>query len=102
MVVIERHGVNGNIGIAPIKNFGFQYGAVAGTVSHDCHNLFVIGKNAEDMLTAVNRLIETGGGFACAREGKITSEAMLNVCGLTSSKEVEDIAKDVEKVKKDT
>ncbi len=101
MAVLERHGVNGNIGLAPIKNFGFRYGAVAGTVSHDCHNLFVIGKDADDMLIAANRLIETGGGFVCVKDKKISSEATLNICGLICAKEVSEIAKDVEKVKKD-
>ena len=100
MCVFERHGVNGNFGIAPVENLGMKRGAVAGTVSHDCHNLFVIGTNPQDMLMAVNTLTEAGGGFCCIENGSVSALLKLPICGLISPKSADKICVDIERLKK--
>lgn len=95
MAVVERHNATGNIGLAPAENIGLLSGAVAGTVSHDSHNLFVFGTNADDMLLAARHLIRAGGGFAAARDGQIIGDVCLPVCGLASSKPVGEIAREL-------
>lgn len=99
MAVVERHNATGNIGLAPAENIGLTRGAVAGTVAHDSHNLFIFGKNPADMLVAANRLIEIGGGFVAVEGGKVLSEVPLPVCGLLSLKPVEELARDMEALK---
>lgn len=79
---IERYGRNGNIGKAFVKGFGMREGAFAESVAHDTHNIIVVGTNLRDMVLAVNRVIEIGGGLTIANRGKILSELRLPVGGL--------------------
>lgn len=82
IAVIERYGRNGNIGKAFVKGFGMREGAFAESVSHDAHNIIVMGTNIRDMVLAVNRVIEIGGGIAIANRGRILSDMRLPVGGL--------------------
>lgn len=82
IAVIERYGRNGNIGKAFVKGFGMREGAFAESVSHDAHNIIVMGTNIRDMVIAVNRVIEIGGGIAIAKRGRILSDMRLPVGGL--------------------
>ncbi len=84
VAVIERHGRNGNIGRSFVTGFGLKRGAIASSVGHDSHNITVIGASDGDMALAVNRLIQLGGGFAVADEGRITAELALPLAGLMS------------------
>jgi adenine deaminase len=84
LAVIERHGINGNIGRSFVKGFGLKRGAIASSVGHDSHNITVVGVTDEDMALAVNRLIEIGGGFAVACEGEILADLALPLAGLMS------------------
>lgn len=84
VAVVERHGINGNIGRSFVSGFGLKRGAIASSVGHDSHNITVIGVSEEDMALAVNRLIEIGGGFAVADEGEILADLALPLAGLMS------------------
>ena len=84
VAVIERHGVNGNIGRAFVTGFGIKRGAIASSVGHDSHNICVVGMDDDDMAVAVNRLREIGGGFAVADGGRVTAELALPLAGLMS------------------
>lgn len=95
MAVVERHNATGNIGLAPAENIGLTKGAIAGTVAHDSHNLFVFGRNTEDMAIAARELVNAGGGFVAVVDGKVTAEVRLPVCGLVSTKPAEEIAAEV-------
>lgn len=79
---IERYGRTGNIGKAFVKGFGMTSGAFAESVAHDTHNIMVVGTNIRDMVAAVNRVIEIGGGIAIAKNGRILSDMRLPVGGL--------------------
>ncbi|MBR0385123.1 MAG: adenine deaminase [Erysipelotrichaceae bacterium] len=91
---VERHGKNGSIG------YGFSYGcclkegAAATSYSHDSHNITLMGCNEEDMLLAVNRLIEIQGGFVVTNNGKVQAEMRLPIAGLLSNKSVEKTAEE--------
>ncbi|MBJ6987527.1 MULTISPECIES: adenine deaminase [unclassified Devosia] len=95
VAVIERHGKNGNIGRSFVKGFGLKRGAIASSVGHDSHNITVVGATDADMALAVNRLIELGGGFVVANEGRITAELALTIAGLMSLKPFEEVAHDL-------
>ena len=84
IVVIERHGKNGNIGRAFVTGFGLQRGAIASSIGHDSHNICVVGVDDADMAVAANRLIELHGGFVVASGGKVRAELALPLAGLMS------------------
>ncbi len=84
--VFARHGVNDNVGRGFVRGFGLQGGALASSVGHDSHNICVVGMADADMVLAVNRLIELGGGFVAARDGAIRAELALPVAGLMSDR----------------
>ena len=93
IAVIERHKNTGHKGVGYIKGIGIKNGALAGSVSHDSHNLIVIGSSEEDMAVAANHIKKTGGGLCVVSEGRVISEVRLPVAGLMSTKSAEAIAK---------
>tara|TARA_R110000796_G_scaffold121432_1_gene235573 strand:+ start:56 stop:1786 length:1731 start_codon:yes stop_codon:yes gene_type:complete len=95
VAVVERHGINGNIGRSFVRGFGLKRGAIASSVGHDSHNITVVGANDADMAAAVNRLIEMGGGFAVADNGTVTAELPLPVAGLMSLEPFETVEEDL-------
>jgi adenine deaminase len=82
IAVVERHLGTGRVGLGLVARSGLQRGALASTVSHDAHNIIVIGKTADDMAQAVNRIGELGGGIVVVDGGKVTAELPLPVAGL--------------------
>jgi len=92
VAVVERHGINGNIGHGFVTGFGLKSGAIASSVGHDSHNITVIGANDADMAVAVNRLIELKGGFAVAGNGEIMAELALPIAGLMSMEPFETVS----------
>lgn len=81
IAVVGRHGQR-DIGTSFVKGFEMKYGAFAETVSHDTHNIIVIGTNYEDMAVAVNRIIELQGGLVLVKDKRIIGELPLRVGGL--------------------
>ena len=99
VAVLERHGINGNIGHGFVTGFGLKTGAIASSVGHDSHNITVIGASDADMALAVNRLIELKGGFAVASQGKILAELALPIAGLMSHQPFESITQSLEELR---
>ena len=93
--VIERHGLNGNIGTGFVRGFGLKSGAIATTVAHDHHNIVVIGTNYKDISIAVNQLSIIEGGFVIANEGKVVRELSLPMAGLMSLKSFETVEQEL-------
>ena len=87
IAVCERHHNTGNIGLGFVYGFGLKKGAIATTVGHDSHNLSVVGTNDEDMVVAVNRLREIGGGEVIVADGEIKATVPLSIAGLMSDKD---------------
>ncbi|SHG97883.1 Adenine deaminase [Thermosyntropha lipolytica DSM 11003] len=81
IAVVGRHG-QPDIGATFVKGFGLKAGAIAETVSHDTHNIIVMGTNYEDMALAVNRIIELQGGLVLVKDGKVIGELPLRIGGL--------------------
>jgi adenine deaminase len=91
VAVIERHGINGNIGVGFVNGFGLKHGAIASTIGHDSHNICVVGVSDEDMAVATNRMKDIGGGFVVVRGGKVLAELPLPIAGLMSDKSFEEV-----------
>lgn len=84
IAAIERHKNTGKIGVGVTAGYGIKNGAIASSVSHDSHNIIVIGDNDEDMELAVKELIRTQGGYTIAEKGKIFKTLELPIMGLMS------------------
>jgi len=82
IAVIERHLGTGRVGLGFVGRSGLQRGALASTVAHDAHNIVVVGVDDADMVRAVQRLGELGGGIVVVDRGEITAELPLPVAGL--------------------
>ncbi len=98
VAVLERHRHTAKTGKGFVRGFGLQKGAIASSVGHDSHNVIVIGENDRDMAMAVNRLIETGGGYTAALDGKIIAELPLPVSGLVSDQPLEKVVRSLEEL----
>jgi adenine deaminase len=91
IAVIERHLGTGRVGLGFVRGSGLQHGALASTVSHDAHNIVVVGVSDEDMALAVTRLAELGGGIVAVEDGTIRSELPLPVAGLLADAPLEEV-----------
>lgn len=96
IVVVERHGFTRNIGKGFVKGFGIKSGALASSVGHDSHNICAVGSSDADMVVAINRLIEIGGGFVAVKDGAVVGELALPVAGLMSLKPFEAVEHELE------
>ena len=84
IAVIERHKATGKTGVGIVSGFGIQGGALASSVSHDSHNIIVIGDNDKDMKLAIEELIRTQGGYTIVSNHKVFDTLELPVMGLMS------------------
>lgn len=100
LAVLERHQNTNHKGIGLIHGIGLKKGAIASSVSHDSHNLIVIGAKEEDMAVAANRIIELGGGYVIVSEGKVLCELPLPVAGLISDRSAGEIIEMETKMRK--
>ena len=91
VAVVERHGINGNIGRGFVNGFGLRHGAIGSTVGHDSHNICVVGASDADMAVAVNHLRAMGGGFVVVRDGSVLAELSLPIAGLMSDEPFETV-----------
>ena len=99
IAVIERHKGTGHIGLGYIQGYGMKKGAVATSISHDSHNIIVVGTNSADMAVAANRVVENRGGIVVASGGEICAEVVLEVAGIMSDQPVEKINESLENAK---
>ena len=98
LAVVERHKNTGHIGLGYIKGIGMKKGAIASSVSHDSHNIIVIGTNDKDMAVAANYIRRFGGNVVVC-DGEIVAEMKLPVAGLMTDVSGEEIAKANENVR---
>ena len=84
IAVVERHKNTHHIGIGYIQGYGLKSGAVATSISHDSHNIIVVGTNETDMAAAVNRVVELNGGIVVWDGGRPVAEVPLAIAGIMS------------------
>lgn len=97
MVVMSRYD-NGKPVIGFAKGFGFKKGAIAESIAHDSHNIIAVGTSDEDLLHAINSLIEMKGGIVAVNNGDCET-VHLEVAGLMSNKTGEDLIHDYTKLR---
>lgn len=99
--VIERHNKTGHIAKGLINGIGLKKGAIASTVSHDSHNLIIIGTNDKDIAFAANKIKELGGGNIFVSEQKVVTSMPLPIAGLMTDLKAEQIAELNQKIRKE-
>ena len=87
------------MGVGIVKGYGIRGGAIASSVSHDSHNIIVVGCNDDDMAAAANRIIENNGGIAVVNQGQILGEVILEIAGLMSEKALTEVNATLENAK---
>lgn len=92
IAVMERHNKTGHIGVGFVNGIGLKKGAIATSVSHDSHNLIVIGTNEKDMAYAANYIKEIGGGFVAVADGKVLASVQLEIAGLMTDADAKTVA----------
>ncbi len=88
LAVVERHHKTGNVGLGFVEGYGLKNGAVGMTISHDSHNLIIIGDNDEDMRIAMKEIERIQGGITLVNNGKVVDSIRLEVGGLMTNTEV--------------
>lgn len=95
LVVVNRYEKT-QPAVSFILNMGLKQGAIASSVAHDSHNIVAVGATDEDIVKAVNLLIDNGGGVVTVGNGE-TVILPLPVAGLMSNGDGYQVADDYEK-----
>jgi adenine deaminase len=99
IAVIERHRNTHHIGIGYIQGYGLKHGAVATSVSHDSHNIIVVGTDEREMAAAANRVVEMNGGIVVCQDEKSVGEVQLSIAGIMSEAPLVDVNRELEAAK---
>ncbi len=99
IAVVERHKSTGHMGVGYLKGYGLKRGAVATSISHDSHNIIVVGTNSRDMAFACNRVVENHGGIVVAEDEKVTAELPLELAGIMTDQPLEQVNEELEEAK---
>ncbi len=100
IAAVERHHRSGKIGVAIAKGYGIRGGAIASSVSHDSHNIIVIGDSDEDIALAVNEIARVQGGYTVVENGKVFETLPLPIMGLMTDVNFAEVDKKLGKMKK--
>ena len=99
IAVVERHKNTHHIGIGFLQGYGLKSGAVATSISHDSHNIIVVGNSEADMAAAVNRVVELNGGIVVWDGGQPIAEVPLAIAGIMSDEPLVDVNEKLETAK---
>ena len=99
IAVVERHKNTHHIGIGFLQGYGLKSGAVATSISHDSHNIIVVGTSEADMAAAVNRVVELNGGIVVWDGGQSIAEVPLAIAGIMSDEPLVDVNEKLEAAK---
>lgn len=97
-IVLHNRYTKMPVQIGFIKGFGLKKGAFASSVSHDSHNILAIGTNDNDIVSVVNKIVDSKGGLAVSCDQ--TSDILdLPIAGLMSDKDIHTIADSYSRLK---
>lgn len=85
MVVVNRYRKAPPV-VAFVRSFGLRHGAMASSVAHDSHNLIAVGVSDADIATAINAVMNAGGGLsAVCQTAGVEQVLPLPVAGLMAT-----------------
>jgi adenine deaminase len=91
LVVVERHGATGNVGVGFVRGFKLRQGALGSTVAHDAHNVVVAGTNDADISRVISELEGMRGGQVAICDGQVSARLALPIAGLVSDQPLENV-----------
>jgi adenine deaminase len=94
VVVCSRYHP-GRIATGLVHGFSLTEGAMAGSVSHDAHNIIAVGVGDDEICRAMARVIEARGGLAVVSNARV-SLLPLPCAGLMSAKPYEQVCSELE------
>lgn len=100
IAVFNRYGQSEKRAFGIVRGSIIKEGAVATSWAHDHHNLMVMGKNIEDMISAANWIIENQGGYCVIKDGKILGNLELPVGGIISEERMNILEEKLSSVRK--
>ena len=98
IAVIERHKETGNIGLGFIKGVGLKEGALGTSVSHDSHNIVVVGTNDRDMFLVSQEIIRMQGGLVICNKGNVLGSLPLPLAGIMSDQNLTSVRTKLEEL----
>jgi adenine deaminase len=99
IAVIERHMASGRIAKGLVRGFKLKKGAIASSISHDSHNIVVIGTHDGDMYEAAVGVVKMQGGITAALNGQILESLPLPVAGLMSDRSADFVKTKIKRLK---
>lgn len=78
-----------------VHGFSFNHGAIAGSVSHDAHNIIAVGTSDEELQKAITTVIGNKGGLAAVNGNDVTILPLDNA-GLMSTRPYEVVVEQLE------
>jgi adenine deaminase len=91
---VQRHSGMSGITMGLVSGFGLTAKcAVASTVTHDSHQMIVVGTDDDSMAVAANTLAACGGGQVVVKNGKVIGQVELRIAGLMSDERADVVAK---------
>ncbi len=79
------------------RGWGLKRGALASTLIWDTCNVFGVGASDAELLLALNRVREMGGGWVVTEGERVVAELPLPICGVTSPEPIPAIQARAEK-----
>lgn len=83
VVVTDRYR-DGGSGVGLVQGLGLQEGAIAGSVSHDSHNIVAIGADDAEIIRAIEEVKRLSGGLVVTSGEEVTA-LPLESAGLMST-----------------
>ena len=86
LLVYNRYTAGAKPALAFVSGFGLKKGAIACSIGHDSHNITALGTSDRDIVTAVNALVDCGGGMAVVSPTQGLVVLPLPIAGLMSDR----------------
>ena len=99
IAVVERHRNTRHIGVGFLQGYGLKSGAVATSISHDSHNIIVVGASEAACAAAASRVAELNGGIVVWDQGEVKAELPLPIAGIMSDEPLETVNEQLEAAK---
>lgn len=93
IAVVEKNKGTGRTAVGFVNGFGLKHGAIASSVAHDAHNFIAIAADDRSLVTAMNYLVQNGGGLVAVDGDNIIASLSLPIGGLMSMMEPNELAK---------
>jgi adenine deaminase len=68
IVVYNRYSKNSKPQVGFINGFELKHGALASSIAHDSHNIIAVGTSDQEIINAINEIVEHKGGLCYVKE----------------------------------